>query len=114
MEKVAEIVRGHHENFDGTGYPDGLAGHAIPIGARITTVTDCFEAMVSPRVYSTGRSVDEALSELKRCSGKQFDPEIVEIFLHKFETHQITYSPPILVKTEAEVCNNPVLPLVAS
>lgn len=113
MEKVAEIVRGHHENFDGTGYPDGLAGDNIPLGARITTVSDCFEAMVSPRVYSKGRSVEEAIAELKRCAGKQFDPEIVEIFLHKFETSQIVYTPPIIAKQEEEACTNPVIPLAS-
>lgn len=110
MDEVAEIVRAHHENFNGTGYPDGLAGKDIPIGARITTVTDCFEAMVSPRVYSRGRSVDEAISELKRCTGTQFDPEVVELFLHKIETGQIVYTSPIKVNEPNDDCSNPVLP----
>jgi putative nucleotidyltransferase with HDIG domain len=108
MDHVADIVRAHHENFNGTGYPDQLARERIPLGARITTVTDCFEAMVSPRVYSPGRSVDEALHELRRCSGTQFDPEIVEVFLHKFETGQIIYTAPVLITSKLnQDCTNP-------
>jgi len=111
MDAIAEIVRAHHENYNGTGYPDRLAGKNIPLGARITTVTDCFEAMVSPRVYSRGRSIDESISELKRCSGTQFDPQVVEIFLNKLETGQIVFSPPILLQNSNLDCADPVIPI---
>ena len=91
MEKVASIVRAHHERFDGEGYPDKLKGYDIPLGARITTVVDCFEAIVSPRVYSPGRTVEYALAELKRCKGTQFDPDIVDVFIGKIESGEIEH-----------------------
>jgi putative nucleotidyltransferase with HDIG domain len=114
MEKVAAIVRAHHERFDGKGYPDGLKGYDIPLGARITTVADCFEAIVSPRVYSPGRPVEYALAELKRCRGTQFDPDVVDVFLKFMDVGDIQYVP--IPKTNygalASVgqCRNPVLP----
>lgn len=72
------FVRAHHERFDGCGYPDGLAGEEIPIEARIILVADSFEAMTSDRPYRRGMSVAEALEELQRCSGTQFDPLVVD------------------------------------
>ncbi len=78
---AAEIVRHHHERYDGTGYPDGLAGNAIPVGARILAVVDAFGAIIDKRVYKEGQSVDYAIQELKRCAGTQFDPHIVQLFL---------------------------------
>jgi len=78
---AAAIVRHHHERYDGKGYPDGLAGDAIPIGARILTVVDAFGAMIDKRVYKEERSVEYAIQELKRCAGTQFDPKIVDLFL---------------------------------
>lgn len=80
FKRVAEIVYSHHENFDGSGYPRGLKGHAIPVESRIVSVVDAFHAIVSTRPYSKGRSVEVALDELKRCAGSQFDPEVVEAF----------------------------------
>lgn len=74
------VVRSHHERFDGTGAPDKLAGHAIPLEARITAVADSFDAMTSGRPYRAGMSVEYALSELRRCAGTQFDPECVRAF----------------------------------
>ena len=71
---------------DGTGYPDRLKGENIPLGARIITVADCFDTMVSDRAYKHGRSMDEAMEELHRCCGTQFDPEIVEAFVRSLET----------------------------
>jgi len=111
MEEVATIVRAHHERFDGGGYPDGLAAYNIPLGARITTVADCFEAMVSPRVYSNGRSVDYALEELKHCAGRQFDPDIVEVFLRMMDSGEIVHQAATeeLVLT-SNFCADPVLP----
>ncbi|HEX2161325.1 MAG TPA: HD domain-containing phosphohydrolase [Thermoleophilaceae bacterium] len=75
---VARLVRSSHERWDGAGYPDGLAGEAIPRGARIVFACDSFEAMTSGRPYRTARTPAEALAELRRCSGTQFDPEVVD------------------------------------
>jgi len=82
---AARIVRHHHERYDGKGYPDGLAGEAIPLGARILTVVDSYSAIVDKRVYKAARSHDEAVAELQKHAGTQFDPRIVEIFLRLLE-----------------------------
>jgi HD-GYP domain-containing protein (c-di-GMP phosphodiesterase class II) len=71
----------HHERWDGTGYPDGLEGDAIPIGARIIFVADSFDAMTSNRLYRTPLTHEQALHEVERCSGSQFDPDVVQAFL---------------------------------
>lgn len=73
------IARWHHENFDGTGYPDGIAGVHIPFEARIVRVADAFDAITHTRPYQKARSVEEALEELDRWSGRQFDPELVRL-----------------------------------
>jgi diguanylate cyclase (GGDEF)-like protein len=80
MRPVAEIVRASHERYDGTGYPDGLAGEAIPLGARIVAVCDAFHAMRSERPYQATLDHQSALAELRRCSGTQFDPDVVTAF----------------------------------
>lgn len=85
IERIRGIVRNHHEMVNGTGYPDGLKGETIPLGARIITVADCFDTMVSERSYKRGRTVEEAVEELRRCSGTQFDPDIVEAFVRSLE-----------------------------
>ena len=77
---AARLVRSSHEAFDGSGYPDGLAGVEIPLGARIIAVCDAFDAMISQRPYSPAKTTAEALAEVRRCSGSQFDPEIVAVF----------------------------------
>lgn len=73
------IARWHHENFDGTGYPDGIAGIHIPFEARIVRVADAFDAITHTRPYQKARSVEEALEELDRWAGRQFDPELVRL-----------------------------------
>ncbi|WP_438318081.1 HD domain-containing phosphohydrolase [Candidatus Caldatribacterium sp. SIUC1] len=78
LEDVARIVRHHHERFDGLGYPDGLAQEAIPLESRIVAVVDAFEAMTSDRPYRRAMGIAEAIAELKRCAGTQFDPEVVK------------------------------------
>ena len=78
--RSVRIVRHHHERWDGKGYPDGLAGEAIPLGARIIAVADSFDAMTSDRPYRRAMSFSTALAEIRRNSGIQFDPKIVEAF----------------------------------
>lgn len=75
---VGAIVRSTHENWDGTGYPDGLAGEAIPLAARIISACDAYSAMTSDRQYRAARTQADAIAELQRCAGKQFDPYVVE------------------------------------
>ncbi len=81
LERIAPVIRHHHEHWDGTGYPDGIAGENIPIESRIVAVLDSFDAMVSDRVYRKAPGRDYAISELRRCSGAQYDPRVVEAFL---------------------------------
>jgi len=80
FKEVAKAVLHHHENFDGTGYPAGLKGEEIPHMARLIAVVDSFHAMVSNRPYHKGIAYEEALTEIKRCVNRQFDPEIVVAF----------------------------------
>jgi diguanylate cyclase (GGDEF)-like protein len=80
VDPVADWVLHHHERWDGSGYPEGLAGDEIPLGARIIFVADAFDAMTSDRVYRQRLSLEEALSELDRCAGTQFDPHVVAAF----------------------------------
>ena len=83
---VARIVRASHERWDGSGYPDGIAGEEIPFGARIVAVCDAFDAIISSRPYSAARSVEEALQELRACAGTQFDPAAVEALCEEVAT----------------------------
>jgi len=85
LKHAKEIIRYHQECFDGSGYPDGLKGENIPLGARIIGVADAFGAMTTDRPYRKALSVAEAVKELKKFSGTQFDPHIVEIFLSMLE-----------------------------
>ena len=78
LTSVAGLVRASSERFDGSGHPDGLAEDAIPLGARIIAVSVAFAAMTSPRPYRPAGSADEALAELRRCTGTQFDPRVVD------------------------------------
>jgi diguanylate cyclase (GGDEF)-like protein len=83
VDPVADWVLHHHERWDGEGYPDGIPGEDIPLGARILFVADAYDAMTSDRVYRTRRSDADALVELERCAGTQFDPEIVAAFVEE-------------------------------
>jgi two-component system, cell cycle response regulator len=84
LAPVASLVRSSHERWDGAGYPDGLQGDAIPVGARIVAVADAFAAMTAGRPYRPARTVDEALEELRREAGAQFDPAVVEAWCVAF------------------------------
>ncbi len=88
LSEVASIVRHHHERYDGNGYPDGLRGAASPFFSRILAILDAYEALVSDRVYRESMSKEDALEEIKRNSGTQFDPHLVGIFLRVMEKSQ--------------------------
>jgi HD-GYP domain-containing protein (c-di-GMP phosphodiesterase class II) len=81
LAAAAPIIAHHHEHFDGSGYPDGLAGDEIPLGSRIILVSDAFDAMTTYRSYKSVISLQEALQELHRCSGQQFDRRVVDAFI---------------------------------
>jgi HD-GYP domain-containing protein (c-di-GMP phosphodiesterase class II) len=80
LRPAAKIVLAHHERWDGFGYPRGLRGEEIPLGARIFAVCDTYDAIISDRPYRRGQSPDAALAEILRCAGSQFDPQVVEAF----------------------------------
>ena len=94
IQEVIDCVVHHHERFDGNGHPNGLKGEDIPLGARILAVADSYDAMTSDRPYRKSMSHEDAVEELKRCSGGQFDPKIVEAFLET-KTGQTGYIPPL-------------------
>jgi two-component system, cell cycle response regulator len=85
LRSVARLVRSSHERWDGVGYPDGLRGDEIPLGARIVAVCDAFDAMTTNRPYRLRIGEPAALAELGRCAGTQFDPRVVEAFASVLE-----------------------------
>jgi putative two-component system response regulator len=85
LSMAAEIARHHHERFDGSGYPDGLAGEKIPLAARIVCVADAFDAMTSPRVYKAARALNEAIEQVETGAGRHFDPVVVAAFMERVE-----------------------------
>ena len=90
---VVPIVRHHHENWDGTGYPDGLAGDAIPLGARILQVVDCFDALTSHRPYRRALSSGEAIAILQERRGTMYDPAVVDAFVRMAPTIEVSAAP---------------------
>jgi len=90
---VLRIVRSHHERLDGSGFPDGLRGDDIPLEARIVAVADAFDAMTTNRAYRQPRSAEQAIQELRRCTGVQFDPTVIEAFLQAFGESSTVASP---------------------
>lgn len=85
LASIADDILSHHERWDGTGYPRGLASDEIPLVARIVAVVDAFDAMTTERPYRSALSVEQALAEIRRCAGTQFDPAVVDTFI------QLTY-----------------------
>ena len=87
FENIIPIVLHHHEKFNGNGYPEKLSGQNIPLHARIAAIADTFDAMTSKRSYRNALSLDVVREELINCSGTQFDPEILKVFLHILDNH---------------------------
>lgn len=85
LGSALEYVSAHHERPDGTGYPNGLKGDQVPLGARIISVADCFDAMTTTRPYRQGKSVDAALSILRKIAGTQLDADLVELFIREVQ-----------------------------
>lgn len=86
---ILDMVRFHHERYDGKGYPYGLKGHDIPLAARIMGIADSFDAMTSKRVYNDARSIEFAIREITENKGTQFDPEIADVFLNILENQEV-------------------------
>ena len=89
LRSVAKLVRSSHERWDGSGYPDRIKGELIPLGARVVAVCDAFDAMTTTRPYRHRIGESDALAELRRCAGSQFDPEVVDAFTRVLE-HEMT------------------------
>ncbi|MDF2570529.1 MAG: hypothetical protein K0R55_2133 [Sporomusa sp.] len=96
LRPIAKIVRYHHERWDGRGYPEGLAGTAIPLGARIIALADAVDAMTSQRSYKTSMTQDEAVQEVLRCRGTQFDPDIADAYIKFYQESNLPAEPAVV------------------
>jgi putative nucleotidyltransferase with HDIG domain len=83
LKPTMAAIRNHHERWDGTGYPDGIAGENIPLSARVVCVADCFDAMATDRPYKRALTLDECLANLRKSRGVQFDPQLVDLFVER-------------------------------
>jgi HD-GYP domain-containing protein (c-di-GMP phosphodiesterase class II) len=94
LSPLAHVVRASHEHYNGSGYPDGLAGDDIPLAARVVAVCDAYHAMISERPYRTALAHWEAMDELRKCAGHQFDPVVVAAFCELMESASEELAPP--------------------
>lgn len=111
MDTIAKVVRHHHENYDGGGYPDGLKGEAIPLEARIISTADTFDALTSDRPYRPAFTVDAAKAELQRVSGSQLDPVCVRALLKALESPALANNVPSHADEEHNHIHSPMRPL---
>jgi HD-GYP domain-containing protein (c-di-GMP phosphodiesterase class II) len=111
LHHVAPLIRHHHEKFDGTGYPKGLKGEEIPLGSRIISVADAFEAMVADRIYRPSLGLAKALEEIKTGRGTHFDPRVVDAFLDLIETDTVHLPLPTKDQGQKLVPNRPDEPV---
>jgi HD-GYP domain-containing protein (c-di-GMP phosphodiesterase class II) len=88
-QEIAPIVHHHHEWFDGRGYPDGIAGEAIPLESRIIALCDAFDSMTSATSYKSARPLATVVRELEACAGTQFDPELVKRFVAMIQAGEL-------------------------
>jgi diguanylate cyclase (GGDEF)-like protein len=107
MKAVATIVRATHERYEGGGYPDGVSGEAIPLAARVISVCDAYDAMVAARPYRPAVSHSEALAELRRCAGPQFDARVVDAFVTEFP-HRAPATDPARFVLPEDVARSPL------
>ncbi|HVA21383.1 MAG TPA: HD domain-containing phosphohydrolase [Candidatus Micrarchaeia archaeon] len=110
LEHARQIILTHHERFDGRGYPQGLRGDDIPLGARIFAIADSFDAMMSDRPYRSSMTLDEARRELRRCAGTDFDPDCVEAFLGYSDAQLVSV---INMREQADIGLLSALPILA-
>ena len=103
LEDAQDGIKHHHERYDGRGYPSGLKGEQIPVFARALCVADAFDCMTSVRSYRPARPVSEAVDELHRCSGEQFDPEMVRLFVEAVRRNGWEPAPPVVPPADAPV-----------
>jgi HD-GYP domain-containing protein (c-di-GMP phosphodiesterase class II) len=101
-ESVRAMVHHHHEFFDGSGYPEGLSGGHIPLGARIIAIADAYDTITSERTYKKARTPEEAFQELDRCGNAQFDPELVQMFISRLRElpNPLILNPSVAPETE--------------
>jgi len=111
LHHVAPLIRHHHEKFDGTGYPKGLRGEEIPLGSRIISVADAFEAMVADRIYRPSLGLNKALEEIKTGRGSHFDPRVVDAFLDLIATDTVHLPLPTKDQGQKLVSNRPDEPV---
>ena len=108
LRAAAEIVLAHQEFFNGSGYPRSLKGEQIPLGARIFTIADSLDAMISDRPYRKALPLSHARSEIKRCSGTQFDPQVVDVFIAIPEQHWLEFCARTWVRRSASRSAQPL------
>lgn len=108
LRPLLPYIEAHHERFDGRGYPQGLAAHAIPLPGRMVAVADTFDAMTSPRPYRPALPAEQALAELRRFRGTQFDPDLVDLFLQGWDAgdfiHTVAFSGTNLPLLPCRIC----------